>query len=98
MIVGYLIPHMEQDVYNNLLAMQGLTNYATFSTHKGGGLLDHVMTDLPKANIHCQQLAPVGRSDRYAILSKVELLAAREDAMHHAYHLALGQDRLTSHP
>lgn len=69
-----------------------------FPTHEWGELLVPVITDLPEASICCQQLAPVGSSDHYAILSQVELLAAREDAMHHAYHLALGQDRLTSHP
>ena len=81
MIVGDLNPHMEQDAYNNLLAVQGLTNHVTFPTHKRRGMLDPVITDLPEATIRCQQLAPVGSSDQYATLSHVELLVAREDAI-----------------
>ena len=52
-----------------------------FPTHEWGELLVPVITDLPEASICCQQLAPVGSSDHYAILSQVELLAAREDAI-----------------
>ena len=69
MIVGTLNAHMEHNAYNNLLAVQGLTNHVTFPTHEQGGLLDPVITDLPEASICCQQLSPVGSSDHYAILS-----------------------------
>ena len=81
MIVGDLNFHMEQDAYNNLLTVQGLANHVTFPTHERGGLLDPVITDLPEASIRCQQLGPVGSSDHFAVLSQVELLAAREDAI-----------------
>lgn len=47
MIVGDPNSHMEQDVYNNLLAVEGLTNHITFPTHERGGLLDPILTDVP---------------------------------------------------
>ena len=81
MVVGDLNPHMEQDAFDNLLAVQGLTNHVTFPTHERGGLLDPVMSDLPEASICCQQLGPVGSSDHFAVLSQVELLTAREDTI-----------------
>ncbi|MPC68000.1 hypothetical protein E2C01_062189 [Portunus trituberculatus] len=43
-------------------------------------MLDPVVTDLPEASIHCQQLGPVSSSDHVAVLSQVELQTAREDA------------------
>lgn len=81
MIVGDLNFHMEQDAFDNLLAVQGLANHVTFPTHERGGLLDPVITDLPQASIHCQQLGSVGSSDHYAVLSRVDLLTAREDTI-----------------
>lgn len=53
MIVRGLNFHMEKDAFNNLLAVQGLTNHVTFPTHEQGGLLDPVVTDLPEASISC---------------------------------------------
>ena len=81
MIVGDLNPHMEQDAYNNLLAVQGLANHVTFPTHERGGMLDPVVTDIPETSIHCQQLGPVGSSDHFAVLSRVELQTAREESI-----------------
>lgn len=81
MIVGDLNFHLEQDAFNNLLTVQGLSNHVSFPTHERGGSLDPVLSDLPDSSIICKQLDPVGTSDHYAVLTQVKLDAAREDAV-----------------
>ncbi|XP_045130533.1 uncharacterized protein LOC123515742 [Portunus trituberculatus] len=81
MVVGDLNCHLEQNAYDDLLEVQGLTNHVTFPTHVRGGMLDPVLSDLPETSVRCQQLGPVGSSDHYAVLARVELNATREDAV-----------------
>ena len=81
LIVGDLNFHVEQQAYNNLLSVQGLVNHVTFPTHERGGLLDPVLTDIPEANIKCQQLDQVGSSDHHAVLTLIDLDTARESAV-----------------
>ncbi|XP_050698030.1 uncharacterized protein LOC126985992 [Eriocheir sinensis] len=81
MVVGDLNFHLEQGAFDNLLTVQGLVNHVTFPTHERGGLLDPVLSDLPEASLRCQQLGPVGSSDHYAVLARVELTTEREDAV-----------------
>ena len=80
MVVGDLNSHLEREAYEDLLSVQGLANHVNFPTHERGGLLDPVLSDLPETSIHCQQLGPVGSSDHYAVLARVELHTTREDA------------------
>ena len=80
LIVGDLNHHLEQDAYENLLAVQGLTDYVTFPTHVRGGTLDPVMTDIPEGTVSCHQLGFVGSSDHHAVLTHVDVGVAREDA------------------
>ena len=79
--MGDLNFHLEQQAYENLVSVQGLVNHVTFPTHERGGLLDPVLSDLPEANIRCQQLGKVGSSDHHAVLTHIHLNAAREDAV-----------------
>ena len=81
LIVGDLNFHLEQQAYENLTTVHGLVNHITFPTHERGGLLDPVLSDLPEANIRCQQLQKVGSSDHHAVLTHINLSAAREDAV-----------------
>ena len=81
LIVGDLNFHLEQQTYENLTTVHGLVNHVTFPTHERGGLLDPVLSDLPEANIRCQQLEKVGSSDHHAVLTHINLSAAREDAV-----------------
>ena len=81
LIVGDLNFHVEQQAYNNLLSVQGLVNHVTFPTHERGGLLDPVLTDIPEANIKCQQLDQVGSSDHHAVLTLIDLDTARESTV-----------------
>ena len=81
LIVGDLNFHLEQQAYENLVSVQGLVNHVTFPTHERGGLLDPVLSDLPEANIRCQQLDKVGSSDHHAVLTHIHLPAAREGAV-----------------
>ncbi|XP_045105093.1 uncharacterized protein LOC123500440 [Portunus trituberculatus] len=80
LIVGDLNFHLEQQAYNNLVTVSGLTNHVTFQTHERGGLLDPVLSDLPEERILCQQLDKVGSSDHHAVLTKIQLHVAREKA------------------
>ena len=81
LILGDLNFHLEKQAFENLIAVQGLVNFVTFPTHEGGGLLDPVLSDLPEANVTCQQLDKVGSSDHHAVLTHVQLNAAREEAV-----------------
>ncbi|MPC44936.1 hypothetical protein E2C01_038618 [Portunus trituberculatus] len=81
MVVGDLNCHLEQSAYDDLLEVQGLTNHVTFPTHMRGGMLDPVLSDLPETSIRFHQLEPVGSSDHYAVLARVELNATREDTV-----------------
>ncbi|MPC78093.1 hypothetical protein E2C01_072570 [Portunus trituberculatus] len=81
LILGDLNFHLEKQAFDNLVAVQGLVNHVTFTTHEGGGLLDPVLSDLPETNISCQQLDKVGSSDHHAVLTHVQLTAAREEAV-----------------
>ena len=81
MVVGDLNFHLEQEAFDNLLAVQGLANHVTFPTHERGGMLDPVLSDLPETSIQCKQLGPVGSSDHYTVLAQVELNTAREVAV-----------------
>uniref|UniRef100_A0A0P4VP62 Endonuclease/exonuclease/phosphatase domain-containing protein n=1 Tax=Scylla olivacea TaxID=85551 RepID=A0A0P4VP62_SCYOL len=80
MILGDLNFHLEQDAFNSLLMVQGLTNHVSFPTHERGGSLDPVLTDLPDSSIVCHQLGTVGTSDHHAVLARVKLDIAREAA------------------
>ncbi|MPC51397.1 hypothetical protein E2C01_045241 [Portunus trituberculatus] len=77
-------PHLTivfaNQIYNNLVAALGLTNHVTFHTHKRGGLLDPVLSDLPEERISCHQLGKVESSDHHAVLTKIQLHVARERA------------------
>ena len=80
-VAGDLNCHLEQGAYDDLMEVQGLTNHVTFPTHVRGGMLDPVLSDLPDTSVCCQQLGPVGSSDHYAVLVRVELNMTREDAV-----------------
>ena len=79
-IVGDLNFHLERQAYENLVTVQGLVNHVKFPTHERGGLLDPVLSDLPQANVRCQQLDKVGSSDHHVVLTQVQLTVAREAA------------------
>ncbi|KAK4290453.1 hypothetical protein Pmani_036646 [Petrolisthes manimaculis] len=81
LIVGDLNHHMEGAAYENLLTVQGLTDYVTFPTHERGGTLDPAITDLGEDTVTCHQLGQVGSSDHHAILIKTEVGVAREEAV-----------------
>ena len=81
LIVGDINFHLEQQAFDNLVAVQGLVNHVTFPTHEGGGLLDPVLSDLPEDNVSCWQLDRVGSSDHHAVLTHIRLNAAREEAV-----------------
>ncbi|XP_063879419.1 uncharacterized protein LOC135110721 [Scylla paramamosain] len=80
MILGDLNFHLQQDAFNSLLMVQGLTNHVSFPTHERGGSLDPVLADLPDSSIVCHQLGTVGISDHHAVLASVKLDIAREAA------------------
>ena len=44
LLVGNLNFHLEQEIFNNLLTVQGLINHVTFPTHERRGLLDPVLS------------------------------------------------------
>ena len=80
LIVGDLNHHHEEAAYGNLLTVQGLTDLVTFPTHERGGTLDPVITDLREGTATCHQLEPVGSSDHHAILTRVDVGIARDEA------------------
>ncbi|KAK4288461.1 hypothetical protein Pmani_038511 [Petrolisthes manimaculis] len=80
LVVGDLNHHLEQQAYENLLDVQGLIDHVTFPTHERGGTLDPVISDLQEDTLCCHQLGPVGSSDHHAVLTKVNVGVARDEA------------------
>ncbi|KAK4328324.1 hypothetical protein Pmani_001267 [Petrolisthes manimaculis] len=80
LVVGDLNHHLEQQAYENLLDVQGLIDHVTFPTHEQGGTLDPVISDLQEDTLCCHQLGPVGSSDHHAVLTKVNVGVARDEA------------------
>ena len=73
LIVGNFNFHLEQQPYNNLVTVLGLTNNVTFQTHERGRLLDPVLSDLPEERISYQQLGEVRSSNHHTVLTKIQL-------------------------
>ena len=80
LVVGDLNHHIEQRTYENLLAVQGLTDHVTFPTHERGGTLDPVISDLQEDVLNCHQLGLVGSSDHHAVLTQLDVGVARDEA------------------
>ena len=80
MVMGDLNHHLEQDAYENLLTVHGLTDHITFPTHERDGTLDPVISDLQEDTLRCYQLGLVGSSDHHAVLTQVDLGVARDEA------------------
>ncbi|XP_045118181.1 uncharacterized protein LOC123508485 [Portunus trituberculatus] len=78
-IVGDLNQHLVMRAFTDLTVVQGLHNHVNFPTHQRGGSLDPVLSDLPEACVMCRPLDRVGSSDHYAVLSSINLSAAREE-------------------
>ena len=78
-IVGDLNPPLVQRAFNDMMAVQGLTNHVNFPTHELGGSLDPVLTDLPDSDVECKPLDKVGTSDHYAVMTNVKLRAALDE-------------------
>ena len=79
LIVGDLNQHLVQRAFDDMMAVHGLSNYVDFPTHKRGGSLDPVVTDLPDSEVTCRPLDRVGSSDHYAVLTNVNLNAATDE-------------------
>ena len=80
LIVGDLNHHLERDVYENFLEVQGLTNHVTFPTHERGRTLDLVISDCQEDSLQCHQLGLVGSSDHHAVLTQTDVDVARDEA------------------
>ncbi|MPC38783.1 hypothetical protein E2C01_032299 [Portunus trituberculatus] len=66
-------------IVGDLTVVQGLHNHVNFPTHQRGGSLDPVLSDLPEACVKCRPLDRVGNPAHYAVLSSINLSAAREE-------------------
>lgn len=72
--------HLECHAYENLLAVQGLTDHVTFSTHEREGTLETVISDLQEDTLHSHQLGFVGSSDHHGVLTQVNVGVALDEA------------------
>ncbi|KAK4288442.1 hypothetical protein Pmani_038527 [Petrolisthes manimaculis] len=95
LVVGDLNHHLEQQAYENLLDVQGLIDHVTFPTHERGGTLEPVISDLQEDTLCCHQLGPVGSSDHHAVLTKVNVGVARDEATTRTIWM---WDKLTGYP
>jgi len=80
-ILGDLNQHLVERSFEELLTTFGLTNHVHFPTHISGSSLDPVITDLAESDVSCTSLGTVGSSDHFAVLSKINLKAAREETL-----------------
>lgn len=81
LIVGDLNQHLVARSFEDLLTIHGLNNHVDFPTHISGSSLDPVISDLPEGAVSCRSIGAVGSSDHYAIFSRINLKATREEAL-----------------
>lgn len=72
--------HLEQDAYENLLAVKDLTAHVTLLTHERRGTLDLAISDLQEDTLRCHQVGFLGSYDHHAVLTQTELGVARDEA------------------
>lgn len=79
LIVEDLNRHLQQTAYESLLTVQSLADFVTFQTHERDGKLDPFISSMAEGVVNCSQLGPVGGSDHYADLTKVNVGVTREE-------------------
>ncbi|XP_069974192.1 uncharacterized protein [Penaeus vannamei] len=81
LVVGDMNQHLVARSFEDLLTIHGLNNDVDFPTHISASSLGPVNSDRPQGAVSCYSTGAVGSSDHYAIFSRINLKATREEAL-----------------